>query len=85
MLKIWRVAVTEYLNTVRTKAFILGVLALPVLMGLSIGLQYLGQKNKDIRDRRFAVVDRSGALAPVIAAKAAERNEKFIVQREPLP
>jgi ABC-2 type transport system permease protein len=68
---------------VRTKAFILGVLALPVLMGLSIGLQYLGQKNKDIRDRRFAVVDRSGALAPVIAAKAAERNEKFIVQRSP--
>jgi ABC-2 type transport system permease protein len=43
----------------------------------------LGQKNKDIRDRRFAVVDRSGALAPVIAAKAAERNEKFIVQRSP--
>ena len=83
MTKIWRVAVTEYLNTVRTKAFIIGVLALPVLMGLSIGLQYLGQKNKDIRDRRFAVVDRSGALAPVIASKAAERNEKFIVQRSP--
>lgn len=81
MNKIWRVAVTEYLNTVRTKAFIIGVLALPVLICVSIGLQYLGQKNKDIRDQRFAVVDRSGALSSVIAAKAAERNEKFIVQR----
>lgn len=83
MNKIWCVAVTEYLNTVRTKAFILGVLALPVLICLSGALQYFGQKNKDIRDRRFAVVDRSGALAPLIAAKAAERNEKFIMQRGP--
>ena len=83
MNKIWRVAVTEYLNTVRTKAFILGVLALPVLICLSGFLQYFGQKNKDVRDRRFAVVDRSGALFAVIAAKAVERNEKLIVQPGP--
>lgn len=83
MNKIWCVALTEYLNTVRTKAFILGVLALPLLICLSIGLQYLGRKNVDIRDRRFAVVDRSGALASVITAKAVERNDKFIIQRGP--
>lgn len=83
MNKIWRVAVTEYLNTVRTKAFIIGVLALPVLICVSGLLQYFGQKNVDLRDRRFAVVDRSGALFPLIAAKAAERNEKLIQQRGP--
>lgn len=83
MNKIWCVAVTEYLNTVRTKAFILGVLALPVLIGLSIGLQYFGLKNVDVRDRRFAVVDRSGALFPVIAAKAAEHNEKLNLPQGP--
>jgi len=83
MRKIWRVAATEYLNSVRSKAFILGVLALPVLICVSAGLQYYGQKNVDVRDRRFAVVDRTGALSPVIVAKAAERNEKFIMQRGP--
>ena len=81
MRKIWCVAATEYLNSVRSKAFILGVLALPVLICVSAGLQYYGQKNVDLRDRRFAVVDRTGALFPVIAAKAAERNEKFITPR----
>ena len=35
MRKILRVAVTEYLNAVRSKAFIIGVLALPVLIGVS--------------------------------------------------
>jgi ABC-2 type transport system permease protein len=83
MRKIWRVASTEYSNAVRSKAFIIGVLALPVLICLSVGLQYFGQKNVDIRDRRFAVVDRTGALFPVIAAKAAERNEKFATHRGP--
>jgi len=32
MRKIWRVAATEYLNSVRSKAFILGVLELTVLI-----------------------------------------------------
>jgi len=80
MRKIRIVAVTEYFNSIRSKAFIIGVLALPVLMCLSIGLQYFGEKNVDIRDRRFAVVDRTGVLFPVIASKAAERNEKFVTQ-----
>ena len=79
MRKTWRVAVTEYLNAVRSKAFIIGVLALPVLICLSAGLQYYGQKNVDLRDQRFAVVDLTGALFPVIATKAAERNEKSIM------
>lgn len=78
MRKVWCVALTEYLNAVRSKAFILGVLALPLLIAVSILLQHLGQKNRDIRDRRFAVVDRTGVLYPVIAAKAAERNEKLM-------
>lgn len=83
MKKIWRVAVTEYLNAVRSKAFIIGVLALPVIIAISAGLQYYGQKKKDISDRRVAVVDRTGVLFPALAAKAKERNEKFITDRSP--
>ncbi|MBI3877419.1 MAG: hypothetical protein HY300_15920, partial [Verrucomicrobia bacterium] len=78
--KIWRVAWTEYLNSIRSKAFIIGVLALPLLAGLSIGLQYYANKKKDISDRHFAVVDHTGALYGAIAAKAKERNETWILQ-----
>ena len=53
MNKIWRVAVTEYLNAVRSKAFIVGVLALPLLIFVSVVLQQLGARNRDVRDRRF--------------------------------
>lgn len=83
MKKIWRVAVTEYLNAVRSKAFIIGVLALPVIIAISVGLQYYGQKKKDLTDRRVAVVDHTGVLYPALAAKAKERNEKFIFDRSP--
>ena len=44
-------------------------------------MQYFGQKKLDVRDRRFEVVDQTGVLFPVIAAKAAERNEKFVTQQ----
>lgn len=83
MKKIWRVALTEYLNAVRSKAFIIGVLALPVIIAISAGLQYYGQKKKDLTDRRVAVVDRTGVLFPALAAKAKERNEKFIFDHSP--
>jgi ABC-2 type transport system permease protein len=77
MNKIWRVAVTEYLTAVRSKAFIVGVLALPILIAASVVLQQVGQRNRDVRDRRFAVVDRTGMLYSVIAAKADERNQRL--------
>jgi ABC-2 type transport system permease protein len=80
MRKTWIVAFSEYASAVRSKAFIIGLLALPLVIAASLALQYFGQKHADIRDRRFAVVDRTGVLYPVIAAKAAERNEKFITQ-----
>jgi len=60
MNKIWRVAFTEYLNAVRSKAFILGVLALPLIMAISVGVQLYAQKKTDLTPRRFAVLDRSG-------------------------
>lgn len=75
MNKIWRVAATEYLNAVRSKAFIIGVLAVPVIMAVSIGAQFYAQKKTDVTPRRFAVLDRSGQLYPALAAKAKTRND----------
>ena len=75
MNKIWRVAATEYLNAVRSKAFIIGVLAVPVIMAISIGAQFYAQKKTDVTPRRFAVLDRSGQFYAPLAAKAKARND----------
>ena len=74
MRKIWTVAWTEYLNAVRSKAFIIGLLALPVMMfgGLIVG--HIAKDKVDIRPRRLAVLDQSGIFLPLLETKAAERN-----------
>jgi len=73
--KVWRVAATEYLNAVRSKAFIIGVLAVPLIMAISIGAQFYAQKKTDVTPRRFAVLDRSGQLYPALAAKVQARTD----------
>lgn len=75
MSKVWRVAITEYLNAVRSKAFILGVLALPLIMAISVGVQIYAQGKTDLTPRRVAVLDRSGQLYEALAAKSKARNE----------
>jgi ABC-type Na+ efflux pump permease subunit len=77
MNKVWRVAATEYLNAVRSKAFLVGVLAVPLIMAISIGAQLYAQKKTDVSPRRFAVLDRSGQLYAALAAKAKARNESL--------
>jgi ABC-2 type transport system permease protein len=76
--KIWVVASTEFGSAIRTKAFIVGVLVAPMLMGLSIGLQRLVAKRVDTRTRTFAVVDRTGALYPAIERAARRYNEQAV-------
>jgi ABC-2 type transport system permease protein len=70
--KIWVVASTEFGTAIRTKAFLISLLAVPIIMGLSIGLQLFVARRVDTRTRTFAVVDRTGVLYPAIerAAKA---------------
>jgi ABC-2 type transport system permease protein len=80
MHKALRVARTEYLNSIRSKAFIIGVIMLPIMVVCSLGIQALARKRVDITDRRFAVLDQTGRFYSVIAAKAKERNEREIFE-----
>jgi ABC-2 type transport system permease protein len=68
------VATTEFLTLVRTKAFIIGLLMLPVLIVLSIGFQVFAARQGDVDDHRFAVIDRTGELFDALAAAAADHN-----------
>jgi ABC-2 type transport system permease protein len=76
--KIWRITRTEYLNSVRSRAFLIGLIMLPVFMFGGVLVQRLARNKIDISPRRFAVVDRSGKFFRVIAARAAERNDRDI-------
>ena len=72
MSKAFLVAANEYLGTVRTKAFWLGLLAIPVLIGLAAVVPRLLSKAKDVRT--YAVVDESGFLLREIDALVYERD-----------
>src|SRR5262249_25754192 len=73
--KILVIARREYFAAVRSKAFIVTLVLMPVLMGGSILIQALFQKLEEQKPRRFAVVDRSGGeLARSLEAHAAADN-----------
>lgn len=60
MRKMWVIANREYQAAVRTKAFIIGLLIMPILMGGSVVLQILFKDVVDTKEKKFAVVNRTG-------------------------
>lgn len=76
MSRILVVATTEFLTLVKTKAFIIGILMLPVLLGISFGIQIFAARHADVEDHAFAVIDHTGVLYATIAQAAEEHNQK---------
>jgi ABC-2 type transport system permease protein len=74
--KVFIVAGTEFLNAVRSKTFIISVMIVPAVLAGSIGVQILLSKRGDAGDRRFAVIDHTRKLYPVIAAAAIAWNAR---------
>ncbi|WP_165244731.1 ABC transporter permease [Paludisphaera soli] len=69
--KIGVVAGAEFSSSVRTKSFLISLLALPLIMGGSVLLQVFMGSQVDTKPRRFVVIDDAQAFAPTIA-KAVE-------------
>lgn len=82
MRKIIVVAMREFLAAVRTKAFLVSIFLMPVMMGGSIVVQTVMRNKQDITDKRFAVVDRTPgeALYATVEQKAAERNAMAVYE-----
>jgi ABC-2 type transport system permease protein len=76
--KALRIAKREYLAQVRTKAFVIGLLLAPVLMGGSAIAFALLKDRVDTEDKRVAVVDRSGLVAEALVRAAEARNAEVI-------
>jgi ABC-2 type transport system permease protein len=68
------VAQSEFTTLVKTKAFLVGLILMPLVMGGSIMLVRATRDATDSKDRTFAVVDHTGVLAEPLKAVAAMYN-----------
>jgi ABC-type Na+ efflux pump permease subunit len=82
MRKMIVVAVREYQAAVKTKTFIISVIAMPVFMGGSIAVQGLMRDKVDTTDKTVAIWDQTGVLDEAIAEAARKRNEDQVFTGE---
>jgi ABC-2 type transport system permease protein len=82
--KLLAIAGREYKAAVKTKAFVISLLLVPILWAVSIGVQVLLKKAEDRGTKTFAVVDRTADKQVTAALRAAlkEHNEKDVYDRK---
>jgi len=73
MPKILIIAVAEFEQAVRSKAFLIGLLALPLLMGAAFVVQAYGAR-RDTSERRVAIVDHTGVVGAHLIDAARVHN-----------
>jgi ABC-2 type transport system permease protein len=74
--KIFAVIRREYLERVRTKAFWIATFLVPVFFLAYLAVQFAAIR-KTSGERKIAVVDATGRLAPALSAELAAREEAF--------
>lgn len=82
MRKILRLARREYLASVKTKGFIIGLVLMPVIMGGSGIAMYLFRNQVDTTDKKIVVIDHSGVVANMLIQTAADRNKNHTFDKE---
>lgn len=76
MSRILTVAHSEFTTLVRTKAFIIGLLLMPVITAGAIGFQVYAQRHSDREDHAVVVLDHTGVLTPALVEAAIAFNTK---------
>jgi ABC-2 type transport system permease protein len=80
--KILTIAKRDYLATVRTKAFVFGLVVAPILFGGgSIGMSFLKGK-PDLADRHVAVIDHTGVVADALVSAAKGKNDRELFDKK---
>jgi ABC-2 type transport system permease protein len=73
------IAKRDYLTSIRSKAFLIGLIIFPLLFGGGlIGIAAMKAK-PDLRDRHVALVDRTGKLAQYVVDAATRKNANDII------
>ncbi|QDV09088.1 ABC-2 family transporter protein [Planctomycetes bacterium Poly30] len=75
MNKVLAIARAEFVQAVMSKAFIIGLFVMPLLMGGSILFQKFMGDRVDLTPRKLAVYDPTGEFWPTLKAAAETRNE----------
>ena len=78
MHKILMIARREFRAMVATKAFLISLILMPVLMGGGIVFQERLRQHVNLDEKRIVVLDRTGALFDALSEAAKRRNEKAI-------
>ena len=74
------IAIREYSAAVKTKAFIITLVLLPLWMSAGPLMEKLTKRAGDVSEKRIAVIDRTGAgLFDILDESARQRNEKDII------
>ncbi len=82
MNRILSIAFNDYRQTVLTKTFLISILLMPlVFLGILV-VQVLASDVEDTKDRRVAIIDRSGTLFEELQSKARRRNQRQIFRGE---
>ncbi len=74
MRKVLLIGLRDYNAAVRTKGFIIGLVVMPILLGGGLIGVKLMESQRDIRDKRIAIVDHSGTVAQAVVEAAERRN-----------
>ncbi|MGJ3242834.1 MAG: ABC transporter permease [Opitutales bacterium] len=87
MSKVFAIAFSEYRQFVYTKTFLFLLILSPLLMAVIVGATLMAEASRDLTDRRFVVVDRTGGeVLENLESLARTRNEEDIFTRiEDLP
>ncbi len=74
MRKVWIIALREYRAIVGTKAFVLAIVLMPVLMFGGIAVQKMLEGRVGPDEKKIAVLDGTGVLFEVLSKAAQQRN-----------
>ena len=75
MRKILRLVRREYMASVKTKGFIIGLILAPVFMSGGLIVFALLKDRVDTTDKKMAVIDRSGMVAQVLVEAGDNRGK----------
>jgi ABC-2 type transport system permease protein len=81
MRKTLLIARREYLAAVRSRVFVISLLIVPIMLGGSVLLQYLLRDVRDVKDKHFALIDRTGHLADDVQKRVGLHNQHEISDR----
>ena len=74
MNKVLAIARAEFVQAVTSKAFLIGLFVMPILMGGGLAFQVVMRDQVDLQERSCAVYDPGGEIWPALMAAAEERN-----------